>query len=115
MDSEKLRDKLLEYKQVTDTLIEVIKNESVENVDELFSARTELIGKINKLSFDSETFKAIGEELSLAEQDNLLRSLIQDKKKEIQTEIHNIKDKVNANRSYSANSLRKYNFINTKI
>lgn len=115
MDNEILRDKLLEYKQVTDTLIEVIKNEDVENVDNLFSTRTELIREINKLSLDREAFKAIGEELGLSEQDKVLTNLVQDKKREIQVEVKNIKDKVNANRSYANNSLRKYNIINTKI
>lgn len=110
-----LREKLLEYKTITDTLITAITSEDVEKIDESFKSREELIEEINKISLDSKYFKAIGEELGLLVQDRQLKILVQNKKRELQLEINNIKDKVNANRSYGATSLRKYGFFNTKI
>lgn len=115
MDNEVLRGKLLEYKEVTNNLINSITNEKMEVIDGLFQRRGELITEINKLLLNRKEFKTISEELGLLEQDKTLKELVENKKKDIQVEIRNIQHQVNANKSYGSNSLRSISFINTRI
>ncbi|MBK1812935.1 hypothetical protein JHL18_20130 [Clostridium sp. YIM B02505] len=109
-----LREQLLRYKEITDSMISSIKEENEEKFKQLVMDKQLLINSINEASQNSIAFKEIADELRLMEQDQNLHNLIEQKKLEIKSEIKKIDDKKNATNAYN-NAFRGYNFINKKI
>lgn len=111
---EDLKDKLIQYKEITEQIIASVNEEQEEEFVKLLIQKQALINLIDASNYESNEFKKVSNELKLLEQDQTLIRLIEEKKKSIQQEIKESKDKSNALTAYNRN-FNGYNLINKKI
>ncbi|GFP77116.1 hypothetical protein [Clostridium fungisolvens] len=109
-----LKEKLIQYKEITEQIITSVKEEQEEAFVKLLTQKQALINLIDASNYESDEFRKVSSELKLLEQDQILIRLIEEKKKFIQQEIKKSKDKSNALIAYSRN-FNGYNLINKKI
>lgn len=115
IDSEVLKSKLLELKNITDRLSEVISDEEYESIDGLFIQRQKLINDIDNIAFSKEEFKSIAHAIDLLTSFRNLETFVNLKKGEMKQKIDKLKDAKEANRSYINNSNAVRSIFNTQV
>ncbi|WP_160670660.1 hypothetical protein [Clostridium sp. C8-1-8] len=109
-----LREKLLKYKELTDSMISSVVEEKEEEFKRLVAEKQLLINLIDKGNYNKVLFMETAKELDLLEQDVKLQKTIEEKKLYIKGEIKHLDEKKNANRAYN-NAFRGYSFVNKQI
>lgn len=96
-----LREVLLNYRDVTASAIETIKEEKYEELDSKLNKREGIIESIKSLNFDSEHFKTLCDEFSLIQLECELNVLLKNRRDEIKIKLESLSKNVKANNSYN--------------
>lgn len=110
----KLQNYLDYFKQYTMEMIFNLKNDDIDNFQLTLEKRTQIIEKINELSFDSNNFKVICEELDIVSINNELSKIVTDKRDELKEKIMKLKRSESANNAYQS-ILRGSNIFSKKV
>lgn len=115
MDNSTLREKLLQYKNLTEELITAVNNEEPDAIDGLFQKRQYIIDEIDASGYNGDEFRRIAEEFQLLNKSKQLEDAIYKKKDEMRENLRKLKERKVANKSYynSSNSIKS--FFNTRI
>jgi hypothetical protein len=112
---EELKQKMQEFRAVTEELIEAVNNDRDEELDNLFVKRQEIINSVEKLDYNKRDFNAVCEELNVVKLSQSLEETIVKKRVETRDKMNDLKEKKTANRSYIQNSNMIRSVLNTKI
>jgi hypothetical protein len=114
-NKDKLKIKLIDFKELTEKLLNSIEKELIDSIDELFLKRQGVIDDINKLQYSDEEFKNICLELNIVALSKQLEQTVMKKRTETIEKMNNLKEQSAANRSYAQNSSVNRSFFSTKI
>lgn len=115
MYDNELKEYLSTYKKVTMEIVEKLKNEKYDELDDLFNVRQNIINKIDNIQYSSEVFKQICLDLRLFEDEEKIKEIITAKKTIISNEIGKITARKTAQKSYSKSYGVESIFFNKKI
>lgn len=115
INRELLSIKLIEFKNVTEKLIDAVNNNLDEKIDNLFIERQKLINDIQQLQYIKEEFKKICDETNLVETSKKLEEAVARKLIEIKDKMNSLHENSIANKSYIQNSNIKKSFFSTKV
>lgn len=110
-----LKDKLVEYRDVTMVLINVLEKGELNILEENLKKRQEIIEDINKLDYTCEQFKGISEEINLVLLEEKLNILMNNKKQEIRVKINDVKKSRNAHKAYNKSFINSSFFLKKQI
>ncbi|SKA72706.1 hypothetical protein SAMN05428976_10134 [Clostridium sp. USBA 49] len=110
-----LRENLLNFKKITESLINEIKEENYNSLEDIFNKREIVINTIKKIDYNLEDFKNISSELKLLEMERELNILINEKRQFIVEEINKLKTYKRANNNYQKNFKPDSIFFSKKI
>jgi hypothetical protein len=110
-----LRDKLINYREITQALAEVLNNEDYDRVESLLESRQALIGEINELNYSTEEFKQIAEQLGIITFQQVADKLLNEKYSNLKMELKKISTNKSINRNYNQNNYVDSIFFNKKI
>lgn len=110
-----MREKLLEFKSLTDSMIYCIEHDDIEAMDGYIEKRQGVIEAIEGLDYTQEQFKEICSDLNLLKGQQVLSQLIVRKKDELKDKISDLREKNTANRNYARSSMVNRSFFNKKI
>lgn len=96
------------WNELNSRIIEAIKNDEDDILDELFEKRQEILEKVDIKDFK----KALGDNL---EKDKEIQSLLSQEIQKVKQEIQKYKITQKANYNYKRNSNNKINLFNKKI
>lgn len=96
------------WNELNENIIEAIKNNKDDVLDELFEKRQEILEKVDIKSFK----KALGDDL---QKDNEIQNLLSQEIQKVKQEIQQYKITQKANYSYKRNTNNKINLFNKKI
>lgn len=109
-----MRDVLIKYKEISFEIIKSLKSDSLDNLEELFNKRSELIELMKESTASKEYMKEIIEELDLINLDYSIKEVITQCKMEVNSELEKLKREKNANNLYGRQFQNIY-FLNKKI
>jgi len=92
---------LEEFNEVTTMIIEQLKADNLDMVDELLELREEIIRNIERENYDSENALSLDQQMKLVENDMILGDLIDKKKREIREDMRKLSNSRNANKGYN--------------
>lgn len=105
----------MEFKSLTEQIINAINNDISEEIDELFVKRQKIINEIDNFQYSKEAFIDICNELNIINISKKLDELAVKKPIELKEKINNLKEQKKANISYAKNSYARTSFFSTKI
>lgn len=114
MDTE-LRDFLEEFRKCSLSIIEIVKNENYDELDNKISERQEIINSIGKLNFSKEEINKIVKELEIIPLCNEINEVIISKKNNIKAEMENILVKKRVNNNYNKNVYDRLHILSKRI
>jgi hypothetical protein len=97
----KLKQMLVQFKQVTIELIKVLKQDEIYKLDGLLNSRQIVIEDMEKLSYTAEEFTKVCNELDILILQKELSELMQEKKENTKEELNKIQLTKNANNNYN--------------
>jgi hypothetical protein len=112
---ETLKQKMQEFKAITEELIESVNKDRDEELDRLFVSRQEIINMIEGLKYNKNDFKAVCEELNIVRLSQELEEVVSKKRMEMREKMNSLKEQRTANRSYIQNSNMIRSVFNKKI
>lgn len=110
-----LKKHLIEFKSLTEQIINAINKDISEEIDELFVKRQKVINEIDSFQYSKEEFIDICNELNIINISKKLDELAVKKPIELKEKINKLKEQKKANISYAKNSYARTNFFSTKI
>ncbi len=110
-----LKKHLIEFKSLTEQIINAINNDISEEIDELFVKRQKIINEIDSFQYSKEAFIDICNELNIINISKKLDELAVKKPIELKEKINNLNEQKKANISYAKNSYARTSFFSTKI
>ena len=110
-----LRYALNKYKEITIMLIESLKKDDIDSLDNLFDRRQKEIDKLMAINSSKEQFSEIYNELSIKEVDASLKEKMLEKRNEIKNQIDRFNETKSASRMYSKKNAVDAIFFNKKI
>lgn len=110
-----LKENLMEFKAITEKLINVVDNELSEEIDRLFIDRQVIINNIEKLKYSKDEFTIICSELDITDVSKALDELVLKKREELKEKMNSLKERNIANKSYANSANIKRSFFSTKI
>lgn len=96
-----LKQKLVQFKQITIELINALRKEEINRLDDLFDSRQNVIESMDKLTYTVEQFTNICRDLDLLNMQQELSELMYEKKESIKEELNKIQLTKNANNNYN--------------
>jgi hypothetical protein len=112
---DELKQKMQEFKAVTEELIEAVNRDRDEELDRLFVRRQEIINWVEGLKYNKNDFKAVCEELNIVKLSQELEDVVAKKRMEMREKMNSLKEQRTANRSYIQNSNMIRSVFNKKI
>lgn len=110
-----LRDILLKYKEITIMLIESLKSDNIDSLDNLFDSRQKEIDKMVAINSSKEEFSKIYNELYIKEVDDKLKEKMVEKRNEVKSEMDRFNGTKSASKSYAKRNAVDAIFFNKKI
>lgn len=110
-----LKDLLLNFKEETNKIIESLKKENFDEVNERLDNRDKIIKKIEKLKKDKEEFTEIALSIDIKPLDDMLNAILKEKLEKSKVALMEIKEGKNALKSYENISSPDSIFIRKKI
>jgi hypothetical protein len=99
-----LKKHLIEFKSLTEQIINAINKDISEEIDELFVKRQKVINEIDSFQYSKEEFIDICNELNIINISKKLDELAVKKPIELKEKINNLNEQKKANISYAKNS-----------
>ncbi|KRQ85984.1 hypothetical protein ABG79_02212 [Caloramator mitchellensis] len=87
-----LEQKLIEFREKTKELIDILQREDFDNLNEIISQRQEIIDSIKAINYSMEEFIKLSIALNLSELDDQLNKLMNAKIEKTRTELKSIKN-----------------------
>lgn len=112
---EELRESLIKFQSLTAALINTLKKEDYDSLDEIFNEREEIITAVKKLQYTSEDFRDISLELRLSELEEALNKLLAEKRQMVREQMNNLRNSKKANNNYQRNFQPDSLFFSKKI
>ena len=113
-DKLNLEEKFIKYKGITLTIIETVKSEEYEQLDEVFQQRQLILDDINKSNHSKEEVKKNYLKYNIDKLDKILESEMKVKREDLLQKIKESKKRQVATRGYN-NLSAKDVFLNKKI
>jgi uncharacterized DUF497 family protein len=110
-----LRDRLIDYREITQSIVEALSSEDYDRIESILERRQAIIGEIAELSYAAEEFKQIAEQLDIISIQKTADSLLNEKYSNLKTELKRISTNKNINRNYNQNNYVDSIFFNKKI
>ncbi|MCY6370417.1 flagellar protein FliT [Clostridium ganghwense] len=110
-----LKDKLVDYRDLTMLLINVLEKGELNTLEDNLKKRQEIIEDINKLDYTYEQFRSVSEEINLVLLEQKLNTLMNNKKQEIRVKINNVKKSRNAHNAYNKSFINSSFFLKKQI
>lgn len=102
MDYDSLRERLQEYKQLTESIIESLNKGDYSSLDEILAKRGEMLDCFKSSNkYNIEEAKAVYSELNLIELEIEANDLMEKEKEKMKTMIEELFMRKNANNSYN--------------
>lgn len=112
---DRLREGLIDFQRLTENLINSLRAEDYDALEDIFNKREKIIKTINSLNYNNEDFKTIASELRLLELDNELNKLLSEKRQSVREQIDKLKTVKKANSNYQRNFQLDSIFLSKKI
>lgn len=110
-----LKENLMEFKALTEKLINAVNNDLSEEVDRLFIDRQVIINNIGKLQYSKDEFTIICSELDITNVSKELDELVLKRREELKEKMNSLKEGNIANKSYANSANIKRSFFSAKI
>lgn len=115
MDNKNLYANLIEFKELTEKMINNVNEEKYDELENNLGERESCINKIKNLKYENEEFTKIAEKLCVLDLDKKLNLLMEKKKNEIKVELEkNSRWKI-MNKNYNNVFYDKVKIINEKF
>ncbi len=111
----KLKEELINYKELTLEIIQILEKGDYDAPKELFNERQNIINNINKISYTKEEFKNINDELDLMLVEKKLQTIMLKRKAEIKAKLNNASDSKEAAKSYNMKQFSSQYILNKTI
>lgn len=112
---EKLRESLMNFQRLTAALINILKLEDYDAIDEVLNEREEIINTVRTLNYNSKDFKRISSELRLSELETVLNKLLNEKRQFVRDQMNKLKTSKMANNNYQRSFKPDSMFFSKKI
>lgn len=110
-----LRELLIDYKAITESIISTVSNEDYEGIESLLDSRQAVIGAIQQLKYTKDDFNRIENELNIHGLQEKLDMLMNEKMNLVRSEIKKTKVNQNVNKNYNFSGYTDSIFFNKKI
>ncbi|MDW8799697.1 flagellar protein FliT [Clostridium sp. A1-XYC3] len=110
-----LREKLIQYKNITIQLITSAENEDYDSLDKLLANRQNIMDEIDNITYSKEEFLRLCRELDILVLNQKLIKVTKEKKATILKNIDELKTSKSANKSYNKRFSVDSVFFNKKI
>lgn len=100
-DELSLEESFIKYKNITLTIMEIVKSEEYENLDEFFNQRQLILDDVNKLNCSKEKLKEFCLKHNIDKLDKTLEEEMKNKKEELLTKIRQNQKRKMAMNGYS--------------
>ncbi|KOY65705.1 flagellar protein FliT [Clostridium sporogenes] len=112
---DKLRNKLIKFKEITLSIIDSLENEDYDSPERLLEERENIIKEINNLDYKKEEFKKVDKELELLVIEKRLQNLMIEKKLRIKLKLKKASENKEANKNYNTKQYNTQRILNMKI
>lgn len=110
-----LKENLMEFKAITEKLINAVNNDLSEELDRLFVDRQLVINNMEKLQYSKEEFTLLCNELDIANISKALDELVVKKREDLKANMNSLRERNIANKSYANSANVKRSYFSTKI
>lgn len=110
-----LKDKLIEYRDLTRVLIEALEKDVLNELEDNFNKRQKIIDDINNLDYTCEQFKCASQEINLIQLEENLKQLLNLKKQAIKEKMNNVRKSRNAHNAYNKKFINNSFFIKKTV
>ncbi|ACA56133.1 flagellar protein FliT [Clostridium botulinum] len=111
----KLKEQLINYRELTLEMIQILEKEDYDAPKELLNERQNIINNINRLSYTKEEFKNINDELDLMLVEKKLQVIMLKRRAELKQKLNNASDSKEAAKSYNMKQFSSQYILNKTI
>jgi len=112
---DRLKELLIQYKNFTSQLIELLEKNDFDNLESVLDLRQNIIIEVNKIDFDASEFKKISDSISILPLQKKLTLLMNEKKSIVKKQINSLEGSKVANKNYSKGFSIDSLYFNKKI
>jgi len=110
-----LKDKLMEFRNLTIKCINLCDNEDFNGLKDLIDKRQELIDSFSEFSYSSIEFKKNSQELNIVEYEKKLNKLMEEKKSKLKSQMNNVTNSKKAHNVYNKGFTNTAHFLEKRM